>query len=45
MKDEDWEKKLERITKRKIRSCIKEKGLMDSTDVVMELLFTEEIIA
>lgn len=30
---------------RKIKSCMKEKGLMDSTDIVMEPLFTDEIMA
>lgn len=30
---------------KKIRSCIKEKGLLDSTKVIMGPPFTEEIIA
>lgn len=43
-KDEDWEKKLEKIMK-KIRSCMREKSLLDSIDVIIDISFTEEIIA
>lgn len=42
--DIDWEKKLEKIIKKKIKSCIREKGPMDSIDVVIELIFTKKIM-
>lgn len=37
-------KKLERVIKKKIRSYIKEKGLLDSINVVMDPPFTEKIM-
>lgn len=43
--EEDLQKKLERIIDRKIKSCMKEKGLLNSSNVVMESPFTEEIMA
>lgn len=30
---------------RKIKSCVKERGLLDSTDMVMEPPFTDVIVA
>lgn len=33
LKDEDWEKKLEKIMEKKIRTCMREKGLLDPTDI------------
>lgn len=35
-KDKDWEKKLNKNIEKKIRNCIREKGLMDSTNVIIE---------
>lgn len=45
LKDKDSEKKLKNIMKKKIKSCMREKGLLDSTDVIMDPLFTKEIMA
>lgn len=38
--DEDWEKKMEKVMEKKISSCMREKGLLDSTDVIMDPLLT-----
>lgn len=35
-KDKDWEKKLEGIIEKKIRSCMKKKSLLDLNDIVID---------
>lgn len=43
--DDDWENKLENIMDRKIRSSMRERGLLDSADMVMKSPSTKEIMA
>lgn len=45
LKDRNWERKLGKIIKKKIKSCMKEKGLLDSTDAAIDPPFTKEIMA
>lgn len=45
LEEKDWEKKLERIMKKKIKSCMRERGLLDPTDVVIDFPLTKEVMA
>lgn len=45
LEDKIWEKRLEKIIEKKIRSCMKKKGLMDSTNVVIDPPLTKKTMA
>lgn len=42
--DKNWEKKLQQIIENKIKSCMRENGLLDPMVVIIDLPFTKKVM-